>query len=254
MIRPKPHTSGHRCGIDQPSASLPSPLGGERARVRGVLGVGHSFGIASGSAALSAASAISALIPPPPLSALRANTAQRQIKCRHLKPIRQRHLPQRRPRRQLNIRHLTALLAEKMAVLPHVRAEPRRAPIQRHLPHQPALHQHAQAIINRRERNLRHPLLRPLKNLIRRRMIIAPRHHLKNLAPLPRRTKSPHLERMLKTLRKSMDMGFRYAPKNMLRRFTVNECSASSCARRVRFRPRDNMECTGSTALWIRPN
>ena len=89
-----------------------------------------------------------------------------------------------------------------MAMLPHIRAEPRRTPVQRHLPQQPAPHQHTQTIVDRRERNLRHPPLHPFKNLIGRRMIVTIRDDLKNLAPLPRKTKPGRLERMLQPLTK----------------------------------------------------
>lgn len=111
---------------------------------------------------------------------------QRYIHMIHFKRPRQMSRVQRRLLWRLNIQNFPANLTKEMPMLPHIRAKPHRRPIQNHLPHQPALHQHTQTIIDRRKRNLRIRPLRPLKNLLRRRMIMALCQHIKHLLPLPR--------------------------------------------------------------------
>lgn len=130
----------------------------------------------------------------------RTNTPQGEIECRHFKPAGQRHIAKAGVGRQIDIRNFTTLIAEKVAMLPHVRAEPGRAPIERYLPHQAARHQHTQAIVNSSEGNLRHPLLRPVENFVCGRVIMAVRHHFKNFLALPRGTEAPSLERLLEIL------------------------------------------------------
>ena len=135
------------------------------------------------------------------LPALRAHPAQRQVKAAHFKACWQRDASERRPGGKLNISHFSAFLAEKVAMLAHVRAKPCRTAIQCNLPHQPALNQHAEAVVNSRKGDFRHPLLSALKNFVRRWVIVAPRHHVEHFLSLACRAKSARLERMLKFAR-----------------------------------------------------
>src|SRR2546422_262280 len=66
-----------------------------------------------------------------------------------------------RPSTQRNIKHLVTHVAIKMTMLAHVRTKARRATLQGHLPHQPALHQRVQAVIDRRHGNDGHGPLGP---------------------------------------------------------------------------------------------
>ena len=103
-------------------------------------------------------------------------------------------------RLQVDIADLAALLAEEMAVVPHVRAKPGGAAIQHHLADEAALHQHAEAIVNRREGNLRHAFSRALKNLLGGGMIVTMRDCVEYLLPLPSQTQATRREALLKTL------------------------------------------------------
>ena len=133
---------------------------------------------------------------------MRADPTQRYIERGNLKPGRQRNVPKRAARRHFDIRHFPAGLTKKMTVLPHIRTKARRTAVQRDLPEQPASHQHAQAIVNRRERNFRHPPLHSLENFVRSRVIVAFRDDFEDLTALTRKTKTGRLERMLQPLAK----------------------------------------------------
>jgi len=81
-----------------------------------------------------------------------------------------------------------------MAMLAHVRAEAGWAPIQSHLPKQPASHKHAQAIVDGRERNFGHPPLYAIKNLVSSRVIVASSNHFEHFASLAGKAKARRLE------------------------------------------------------------
>ena len=117
-----------------------------------------------------------------------------------------------------------------MAVFPHVRAKSRWTPIQRHLAHQPALHQHTQAVVDRRKRNFRHPPFCPLKYFVRRRMVVAVRHHFENFLPLLRGTKSARLERTLEILTQNIFYRLRNGLKNRRAPYCVNEPCCHKCS------------------------
>ena len=72
----------------------------------------------------------------------------------------------------------------------HVWAKARRAPIERHLPHQAGFDQRVQAVIDRRVRNFRHLLFRSDEYLVRRGMSALVQQHVINLLPLGRETKT----------------------------------------------------------------
>ncbi len=95
-----------------------------------------------------------------------------------------------RPSRQRNIKHLLTRVAIKMTMLAHVRTKARRAALQGHLPHQPALHQRVQAVIDRGHGNDGHGPLGPHENFLRRRVIAFPEQHLVHLLPLRRESKA----------------------------------------------------------------
>lgn len=101
-----------------------------------------------------------------------------------------------------------------MAVIPHVRTETRWAAIQRDLADQSALHQHAQAIVHRGERNLRDPLLGAFEYFVRGWMIVTCRNDVKDLLALLRGAKSARLEGMLEAFGQRMDIGLCYETKN----------------------------------------
>lgn len=86
---------------------------------------------------------------------------------------------------QIDIGHLPAFLAVKVAVLPHVGTEPGRAPFQRDLTHEATANEHIQAIVDRGEGNLRHPVLGALENVVRGRVVVALGDDLENVLALP---------------------------------------------------------------------
>ena len=92
--------------------------------------------------------------------------------------------------REIHVKNPAALIAIKMAMLPHVRAIARRRAFQVYMPHEAALHQRIQAIINRRVRDLRHLPFRPHKNFVRRGMIALVQQHVIDLLPLRGETKT----------------------------------------------------------------
>jgi hypothetical protein len=102
--------------------------------------------------------------------------------------------------RHINIEHLFAGIAIKVAMLPHIRAKPRRAPVHRHLPRATRAYQRIQAIINRRHRNLRHPPLGANKNFFRRRMIPLLDQHAIDMLPLRREAKAARRELLAQML------------------------------------------------------
>jgi hypothetical protein len=162
-------------------------------------------------------------------SATRTNTTQRNIERGNLKTLRQRNARERFPRRDFDIGHFPAPFAEKMTMLPHIRAKARGTPIQRHLPEQPAPDEHTEAIINRRKRNLRHPPLDAFEDFVRCRMIPTIRHDFENFAALAGKTEACRLERMLQPLTK----------------FSMFE--RGNIARRVTFQaPRVNRACVAA--------
>ena len=69
-------------------------------------------------------------------------------------------------------------------MLPHVGAKAGWGAIERYLLYETALHQEAQAIVNRGERNFRHPLLRAMENFLSSWVILALSHNLENLLAL----------------------------------------------------------------------
>jgi hypothetical protein len=138
------------------------------------------------------------------LPAFRANASQRNIKRSHLETDRQRNVVQSGLRWNLDIRDLPALFAEKVAMLPHVRTEPAGAPIQGDLTDQSALHEYTQAVVNCRERYVRHPLPGALENLVRGRMIVTSGHDFEHFLPMPRGAESGRLQRMLEPLLKEL--------------------------------------------------
>ena len=91
-------------------------------------------------------------------------------------------------------------LAIKVAMLPHVGAKPRCASLQGNLPHHTAFHKGSQAIIDCRHRYLRHLLLRPNKNLLRRRMIPLFDQHVVYLLALRRKSKAAVANRSFRGL------------------------------------------------------
>ena len=90
------------------------------------------------------------------------------------------------PARQFDVKHARATIAIKMAMLAHIRAKMRRAPIQRDLPHQAALYQRIQTVIDRGHRDVRHPALGPDEHFLGSRMIALLQQHVINLLPLAR--------------------------------------------------------------------
>lgn len=68
--------------------------------------------------------------------------------------------------RRLNIEHLFAGITIKVAMLAHIRAKARRAPLHVDLAHQPAMHQRIQAIINRGHGNFRPLFSSANKNIL----------------------------------------------------------------------------------------
>ena len=75
-------------------------------------------------------------------------------------------------------------------MLVHVRAEARRAAVQRDLPDQPAFYQRVEAIVNRGVGNLRHLFFGADKNFLGGRMVALVQQHVINLLPLRRETKA----------------------------------------------------------------
>ena len=73
-----------------------------------------------------------------------------------------------------------------MAMLLHVRAEPRRAAFELHLTDEAALHERIEAVINRRVGNLRHRLFCADENFLRRRMIALVHDHVVDMLALRR--------------------------------------------------------------------
>src|ERR1019366_1251377 len=84
--------------------------------------------------------------------AIRAKTVNGHFVALRQEPARQRHAGQ--GRRQIHVKNRLARGAVKMPVLVHVRAEPRRTAIHRHLPGQPAFYQSVEAVVNRGHGNL----------------------------------------------------------------------------------------------------
>ena len=91
---------------------------------------------------------------------------------------------------QIDVKHLVAFIAIKMAMLMHVRAEARRPALQSHLPHQTAFDESCQAIINRGHRDLRQVAFGSNKNLLGRRVIAFLKQYLINVLALRSKPKS----------------------------------------------------------------
>ena len=85
---------------------------------------------------------------------------------------------------QVNIEHLFAGVAIKVAMLAHIRAKTRRPAVHVHLARHAGLHQRIETIINRRHRNIRHLALGANKNFLRRRMIPLLDQHIIHLLAL----------------------------------------------------------------------
>lgn len=81
-----------------------------------------------------------------------------------------------------------------MAVLAHVRAEPRRAAVQLHLPDQPALHQRVQAIIDGGVGNVRHVFLGAEKHFLGSRMIALLEQNVIDLLALRREPEAARIQ------------------------------------------------------------
>lgn len=128
------------------------------------------------------------------MTAFRADAAQGNIEGGHFETGRERDLPQSGTGGEVNIRHFATFFAEKMAMLAHVRAKARGAAVQRDLADKAALHKNAETIVDRGEGNLRHALFGAVKNFIRRGVIVAGRHHFKDLFALAGGTESTRLE------------------------------------------------------------
>ena len=107
-------------------------------------------------------------------------------------PFRPVPIRQRNPdlSRQSNIKDTLALVAIKMTMLAHVRAETCGAPLQRHLPGQPAFDQRIQTIIDRGQGYVRHLALGADEHFLRRRMIAFPQQHSIDVLALGRKTKT----------------------------------------------------------------
>ena len=92
---------------------------------------------------------------------------------------------------KFNIEYPSAVVAIKMKMLLHIRAITHRDPVQIYLAHQPAFHQGVEAVINRRHRNVRHPIFGSHEDLFRGRMIPSGQQHVINVLPLCREPKAP---------------------------------------------------------------
>jgi len=103
-------------------------------------------------------------------------------------------------RRQGNVKHAGAAIAIKMAMLRHVRAKMRRPSVQRDLPHQAALNQRIQAVINCGHRDIRHPALGPDKHLLGGRVIAFVQQHGVHVLALGRETKPAARQPLVETL------------------------------------------------------
>ena len=78
----------------------------------------------------------------------------------------------------------------KMAVLVHIRTEPRRAALQLHLPREAGFHERIEAVVNRGVGDFRHRLLGADENLLGGRMVALVEQHVINLLPLRRQTQA----------------------------------------------------------------
>src|ERR1043166_2752884 len=111
-----------------------------------------------------------------PRRAAGAEPANGQVHLHGLEPSWHRHL---RPLPgQVNVVNRPAGLAVKVAMLMHVGTKTRGAPVQVYLLHQAAPHQCVQAVVDRRHRNVRHHVLGPQEDLLRRRMIPLLQQHV----------------------------------------------------------------------------
>jgi len=77
-----------------------------------------------------------------------------------------------------------------MAMLLHVRAEPRRSAFQLDLADEAALHERVEAVIDRCMGNFRHRLFCADENFLRRRMIALVHDHVINVLALRRETET----------------------------------------------------------------
>ena len=102
-----------------------------------------------------------------------------------------RHWNFRPGARQIDIVNTAAAIAVEVAMLVHVRAEAHGAAVQVHLLGQSGGHQGVEAVINRRHRNVRHPIFGSHEDLFRGRMIPSGQQHVINVLPLCREPKAP---------------------------------------------------------------
>jgi hypothetical protein len=91
---------------------------------------------------------------------------------------------------QRHIKNLAAGIAGIMAMILHVRAKARRAPLKLDLTDQAALDEGVEAIINRRVRDFRHLLFGADEDFFGRRVIPLVQDHVINLLALRRETKT----------------------------------------------------------------
>lgn len=102
-----------------------------------------------------------------------------------LEPVRQRDAGPRL-RRQVHIKHRVARIAIKMAMLAHVRAEPRRAAVELHLAHEATLYHGIEAVVNRGHGNVRRPAFDADEDLLGGGVVALLQQHVINVLALRR--------------------------------------------------------------------
>ena len=123
---------------------------------------------------------------------IRANPVDRDFVVIHLETLGSRH--GRRLRRPHHVKDGAAAVAVIVAMLFHVRAIPCRAALQLHRANHAAGHQRVQAVVNRRQGNLRQRPPGAPENLFRRRMIQLLRQHVEHGPALRREAQTPRVQ------------------------------------------------------------